>query len=101
MAEKVTVSLLVDDSGDGGFDYLLHVAEFFWCNSSMEKDAPTPQLTYTDKQHITIYQIHVWTQDLLVNYWNCAIFQTTEIKNDDGAYVDGEFTKISKNFSTS
>lgn len=51
-------------------------------------------LTFTEEQHIEMYQVSVLVSDSLVIYWHYAIHETADIQHSYGAYIDGAFDKI-------
>ncbi len=67
-------------------------------NAQIDSDQPIPQITFTKEQSLNIYQNHVLAKDILNNHWDCTKHETTNIKNDNGAYIINTISTMHSKF---
>lgn len=90
---EINFSVPVKDSGAGGFNFSLEVANMF---NDIVLD--NNLYNFAVKQLCNTYQSHVLQYTTYQTYWNQAITEFKYFKNDDGKYKDGAFQKNCNTF---
>ncbi len=85
----INLSIPIDKSGTGGFNYTLKVTTVFDNVVTSNKTS-----AFSVEQIIHTYQTQVLQNFDFQSYWNHATEETQDIKNDDGTYKPNAFHKV-------
>ncbi len=86
---KIKLSISIDNSGAGGFDYTLQVANKF---DSLDININLYNISF--EQMCLMYQNNVFYNYIYKSFWSCALTKMNDIEHDNIMYKPNFFQKV-------